>query len=890
MFKAFVVEGVDEPALRWWLPWRRDFTQSSDKMKPCLVRRAAVAAVSSSSPPCRTPFGLAHFGPTGTLSCTGRPLVSYAHVRRCRSSPKDTADCRGRARAVSTPRRRWISSDSNGSQPPIANSSEPVWGRNDSGTDASELVLLARIESELSQLEIDERSNSDRPSNDTQTSAEQPELQPSTTDGPGPARPKMLWSDFPDVSEKTKKCIQMHPAFRYERPTMTQVRLVETAASPETRHRDIVMRARMGTGKTVAYAVAAVEKVVRMKPPTVNKVMVLVLVPTRELAQQVYNTARALFRAHAMDAFIFTTDAKRTTLLRDIIYGGKRQLWVATPGRLLDMYQGESLIRKRLSDVRLVIVDEADRLLCNTYTDTVKILKKLNTDRQTYCITATLSEGLSKTLSRVMTQPEPPLTIDVEREMRKEVPTAGLTRLQADKPTELAENELIGLNSTRQTYVIYPISMHIAAILDALFQEAPRPVFDGTSQAFSHSQGEHHATSSFTPPKAIVFFNTWRTCQHTAALFERTPGLEVIVLHSAMDPASRARAADRFRAARSGCVLFSSDISARGMDFPDVQLIIHVGMPENVQQYVHRVGRTGRGRAVAESIRGAAATVEGATETLTAEFDEKRWWGGRSVMILAPFEAPFLTMLRKAKIPVRREVEMSMTTMNRLHRRIKAVSASIKRIGTADALENCIAYMRFYRRLPKAMEITTDILVKNATRYAVSFLGLPGLPSLSGSIVKELRLEEQSNSKPTSSKDKKAEASKPAAAGSAGTAQPPQSFLGIVSDQYEQDPQEDGGSVRSESAAPAAPPAPPTRRRRDLGDDWLAGVDETLVIADAARTDQSRPPGKAGKGAKLEGAALPRKGGKGGKGGSKGSAAQRSSSSSGGKLKGRHRP
>merc|ERR1719426_764081 len=98
--------------------------------------------------------------------------------------------------------------------------------------------------------------------------------------------------------------------------------------------------------------------------------------------------------------------------------------------------------------------------------------------------------------------------------------------------------------------------------------------------------------------KIIVFFPTARMTQFYSELFSKM-GLKVLEMHSRKSQSARNKMAEQFRE-RAGLCLFTSDVSARGMDYPDVTLVVQCNMPSDAAQYVHRLGRTGGGRAVCE--------------------------------------------------------------------------------------------------------------------------------------------------------------------------------------------------------------------------------------------------------------------------------------------------
>jgi len=129
--------------------------------------------------------------------------------------------------------------------------------------------------------------------------------------------------------------------------------------------------------------------------------------------------------------------------------------------------------------------------------------------------------------------------------------------------------------------------------------------------------------------KIMVFFPTARMVEYFAKFFNTGLGIEVIEIHSKKNQMYRTKASEKFRKAKKNAIMFTSDVSARGVDYPDVTAVIQVGLPENREQYIHRLGRTGRAG--------------------------KR---GEGLLLLAPFEEKFLSSNLK-KLDITRNEEAS---------------------------------------------------------------------------------------------------------------------------------------------------------------------------------------------------------------------------------------
>jgi len=293
---------------------------------------------------------------------------------------------------------------------------------------------------------------------------------------------------------------------------------------------DVLAKAPTGSGKTFAFGLPIVERVDAAAPtPTA-----LVLVPTRELASQV---AEELY-------FI----AKPKRLRVAAAYGGasissqsKRvrgaHIVVATPGRLQDLVERRLV---KLDDVRILILDEADRMLDMGFKPQVeKIVRRLPKERQTMLFSATL-DGEVGELARAFTRN--PARFSVER------------REEADSG-EVVDHRFVKVTSDGK----------VDALISEL--EAERGL-------------------------ALVFVRTKRGADRLAGRLSRR-NVHAVAMHGDMSQQAREKALSRFR---SGNVttLVATDVAARGLDLTDITHVINYDPPVDDKGYVHRVGRTGR--------------------------------------------------------------------------------------------------------------------------------------------------------------------------------------------------------------------------------------------------------------------------------------------------------
>ncbi|KAL4882076.1 DEAD box ATP-dependent RNA helicase [Aspergillus karnatakaensis] len=322
---------------------------------------------------------------------------------------------------------------------------------------------------------------------------------------------------------------------------------------------DLLVQAKTGTGKTVAFLLPALHNLLKGDVPAPRgKVAILILTPTRELALQIKTACDQLTSqlAKPLECHFAVGGTSRNSAHSKFMAGNPSVL-VATPGRLND-YLSDADTAEKLSDIQTLILDEADTMLNTGFYESVKqILHSLPpklSGWQGMCFSATMPPRVKEVVDLVLNRNYTTIsTVD--------------------------ENESPTHERVPQFSVIIPGVEHTFTALYALLQHETTP-----------------------QSKVIVFGCTARMVAVFAALASAglTP-LKSFEIHSRLSQNARTRAANEFRDAKSG-ILFASDVVGRGLDFPDVDLVLQVGFPSSGEQYVHRVGRTARagkdGRAV----------------------------------------------------------------------------------------------------------------------------------------------------------------------------------------------------------------------------------------------------------------------------------------------------
>ena len=301
--------------------------------------------------------------------------------------------------------------------------------------------------------------------------------------------------------------------------------------------KDVIGSAQTGTGKTAAFSLPLLSRLGQHQPQP----RVLILEPTRELAAQVETAVRDFARF---------TDLRVAVVFGGVGYGAQRDalrsgvdILVATPGRLLDlMGQGAC----KLDRIQFLVLDEADRMLDMGFLPDVKrIVQKCPRGRHTSLFSATIPPEIETLIQWAMHNPE---TVEI-----------GIRR----SPKESVK------------HVIYPVSDYQKT--DLLLELLNRVNYDSV----------------------IVFCRTKYGADRVAHLLKRN-NHAVAVLHSNRTQREREQALRGFRDGRFE-VLVATDIAARGLDIADVSHVVNYDVPQHPEDYIHRIGRTGRMEAAGDA-------------------------------------------------------------------------------------------------------------------------------------------------------------------------------------------------------------------------------------------------------------------------------------------------
>ncbi|KAM5473489.1 ribosomal RNA processing protein [Microsporum audouinii] len=304
--------------------------------------------------------------------------------------------------------------------------------------------------------------------------------------------------------------------------------------------RDLVGLAETGSGKTAAFALPILQALMEKPQPYFG----LVLAPTRELAVQISEAFEALGSLISVRCAVIV--GGMDMISQSISLGKKPHIIVATPGRLLDHLENTKGFSLR--NLKYLVMDEADRLLDLDFGPVLdKILKVLPRERRTYLFSATLS---SKVESLQRASLSNPLRVSI------------------------SSNKYQTVSTLLQSYIFIPHKYKDVYLV--------------------------HILNEFPGQSTIIFTRTVNETQRIAILL-RALGFGAIPLHGQLSQSARLGALGKFRSG-SRNILVATDVAARGLDIPAVDLVLNFDLPSDSKTYIHRVGRTARagrsGRAI----------------------------------------------------------------------------------------------------------------------------------------------------------------------------------------------------------------------------------------------------------------------------------------------------
>ncbi|KAK4213039.1 hypothetical protein QBC37DRAFT_182088 [Rhypophila decipiens] len=359
----------------------------------------------------------------------------------------------------------------------------------------------------------------------------------------------------------------------FEKPTPVQKACLDIFRG----NKDVVVEAVTGSGKTLAYLIPVVEKLLRgPEPAKRHHVQAVIVSPTRELASQIYNVLLALVKFHEASKEAIPepkSDEKRPltespVVVPQLLVGGtvkaaedlstflriSPNILVGTPGRLAELLSS-AYVKAPASAFEVLVMDEADRLLDLGFSNELtRILGYLPKQRRTGLFSASLSDAVEKLITVGLLNPHK-ITVRV-----RSLKDGGLIQ---ERKTPM---------SLQMSYILTPASQKIPALCQLLEKSEPRP------------------------QRAIVFFSTCFAVKYFSRVLHGLlpAGYSITTLHGKLEPQVREKNFERFVNATAPTVLLTTDIAARGLDIPQVDLVVQFDPPTDTKVFIHRCGRAGR--------------------------------------------------------------------------------------------------------------------------------------------------------------------------------------------------------------------------------------------------------------------------------------------------------
>jgi ATP-dependent RNA helicase RhlE len=345
----------------------------------------------------------------------------------------------------------------------------------------------------------------------------------------------MKFDDYHIAAELKKSLKEQN----FKKPTDIQFK----AIPPILKGEDVLAIAQTGTGKTAAFVIPILQKLIEFKSGKANKgIKCVVMVPTHELAIQINKVFETLGKYTHIKTFALFGGTEQAPQIEKLIQG--IDILVSTPGRLFDL-RSQGYID--LSTVGILVLDEADHMLdLGFIKDIEDIIRYLPKNRQTLFFSATINEKIKKLAYSIV---------------RRAI------RIQISPKDPVSKNILHSLLFVEMDDKRFFLERLIKENLDK---------------------------------KIIVFVRTKVRAERVKAAMERVQ-LETITIHSGKDHKERLTVMNAFGSGTTK-VLIATDVSARGIDIPNVDLVINYDLPDVAENYVHRVGRTGRAFAKGQAL------------------------------------------------------------------------------------------------------------------------------------------------------------------------------------------------------------------------------------------------------------------------------------------------
>ncbi|KAF9495750.1 DEAD-domain-containing protein [Pleurotus eryngii] len=603
---------------------------------------------------------------------------------------------------------------------------------------------------------------------------------------------------------------------------------------PNPPTRDLLVRSRTGTGKTLAFLVPAVEARLAAINRAAKQALIdaglksdeelegrarrafvrqhagaLIISPTRELAIHIADEAIKLTRhLPGLEVRLFVGGMSKRQQMREWMRD-RRDIVVGTPGRLRDVLHCEPEVARGLANTPLLILDDADSLINPEFREDIEYIKKFlpsSPERQTFLFSATVSPAV--------------------RQMSKSF---------------LSDNHAI-INCVSGSDPS-PVHAHIPqyhTVLPTAAHQIPSVL-----RLLAHDQLTNPGSS-----KAIIFFPTTKMTVMFANILRDVArqclpavrNVRVYELHSKRAQDARTRTSDAFRADTSGAsILVTSDVSARGVEYPGVTRVIQVGMPAGTEQYIHRMGHAGR-------------------------------TNGRSDLVLLPWEVSFVTW-QLSKVSLKpltvSKLKAEVTELAAKHdanprayvhgldifRRFfptrlvpilatvdRTVSDLLAKMDPRDIEQTFASLLGFYAENARELRVRKSEILEGCKDWAIDAMGLPYPPHINPTMLDRLGFRNRDDSGSSSRYNSRDSSGSPRSSSSSYSRPPPSTYSRPV--------WEDRGHVRNSQGGDSSIVASPVISTRTPVTIKIVGVPVamTKTITEAiAVLAEARAHGEVGK-------------------------------------------
>ena len=364
--------------------------------------------------------------------------------------------------------------------------------------------------------------------------------------------------------------------------------------------RDVMAASKTGSGKTLCFLIPLLELLYRERWSKEEGLGALVLLPTRELAIQVFDVLNKIGRYHNFSVGMVIGGNNLQKEQGAINY---MNILIGTPGRILQHVTETPMFSA--DNLKLLVIDEADRILDEGFEENItEILSYLPTNRQTLLFSATLTRNL-KRLGKVKLRSPEYINISntdnvIKSEMDLEEMNKNELSIMKSQPSDinaLQENDNSGLipKNLNQFYTIVEAHEKVNVLYSFL---------------------KTHKTS-----KCLVFVTSCKQVRFFSEIFKRLKlGMTILDIHGRQSQGKRSSTFFTFSQKRNSVVLFATDVASRGVDFPAIDWVIQLDAPEDISAYIHRVGRTARYKSEGSAV----LFVSNKEEAFVNELKEKK--------------------------------------------------------------------------------------------------------------------------------------------------------------------------------------------------------------------------------------------------------------------------